>query len=80
MCRFISPTDPFGGFVFLCVVQLEDLKEKNRLAKQKERAQKRKKGKEESGEDTRAKKKKVKKVIFVTFVGKDKSEVSSTLL
>ncbi|MCI4390016.1 hypothetical protein PGIGA_G00117820 [Pangasianodon gigas] len=41
--------------------ELEELKEKNRLAKQKERAEKRKKGKEESSEDTQAKKKKVKK-------------------
>lgn len=45
------------------MVQLELLKEKNRLEKQKERAEKRKKGKEESSEVTPAKKKKVKKVI-----------------
>lgn len=45
------------------MVQLEELKEKNRLAKQKERAEKKLKGKEEKSEATPAKKKRVKKVI-----------------
>lgn len=59
MYYYTSPLDPF---LFLCLVQLEELREKNRLAKQKERAEKRKKGKEASSEDTPAKKRKVKKV------------------
>lgn len=66
MYHYSSPTDPC-----VCAVQLEALKENNKLAKQKARAEKRKKSKEESSEDVQAKKKKKMNKVIVTFIGKD---------